>query len=71
MRQPGSVFKPFVYATALNTAFDPIPRVITAASMYEDKPKTLQTKRQTYSPGNYRRAYSNKSVTVRDALVRA
>ncbi|MFN2482170.1 MAG: transglycosylase domain-containing protein, partial [Pyrinomonadaceae bacterium] len=31
-RQPGSVFKPFVYATALNTAFDPVPRVITAAT---------------------------------------
>src|SRR5687768_8877348 len=31
MRQPGSVFKPFVYATALNTAFDPVPRVITPA----------------------------------------
>ena len=28
-RQPGSVFKPFVYATALNTAYDPVPRVIT------------------------------------------
>src|SRR6185436_19686533 len=25
MRQPGSVFKPFVYATALNTAYDPVP----------------------------------------------
>src|SRR6185436_1458114 len=31
MRQPGSVFKPFVYATALNTAYDPVPRVITPA----------------------------------------
>src|SRR5207253_10880109 len=28
LRQPGSAFKPFVYATALNTAYDPIPRVI-------------------------------------------
>src|SRR5262249_24832876 len=29
LRQPGSAFKPFVYATALNTAYDPVPRVIT------------------------------------------
>ncbi len=71
MRQPGSVFKPFVYATALNTAFDPIPRVITAASMYEDKPKTFQTNGQEYSPGNFGEQYSNQSVTVRDALVRS
>src|SRR5678815_5458592 len=40
MRQPGSVFKPFVYATALNTAFDPVPRVITPATTYMDEPKT-------------------------------
>ena len=32
LRQPGSVFKPFVYATALNTAYDPVPRVITPAT---------------------------------------
>ena len=41
LRQPGSVFKPFVYATALNTAYDPVPRVITAATTYVDEPKTF------------------------------
>ncbi len=71
MRQPGSVFKPFVYATALNTAFDPIPRVITAATMYEDKPKEFAFDNQTYAPGNYADAYSNKPVTLRDALVKS
>ncbi|HEV2801941.1 MAG TPA: PBP1A family penicillin-binding protein [Pyrinomonadaceae bacterium] len=69
MRQPGSVFKPFVYATALNTAFDPIPRVITAATTYMDEPKTFTYDNQEYSPGNFGDSYANAPVTVRDALV--
>ncbi len=68
MRQPGSVFKPFVYATALNTAYDPIPRVITAATTYMDEPKTFNTGNQQYSPGNFGEQYSHQPVTVRDAL---
>jgi penicillin-binding protein 1B len=69
MRQPGSVFKPFVYATALNTAFDPVPRVITAATVYKDEPKTFTFDNQEYSPGNFGDKYSNAPVTLRDALV--
>jgi penicillin-binding protein 1B len=68
MRQPGSVFKPFVYAAALNTAYDPIPRVITAATTYMDEPKTFTFGNQQYSPGNFGEQYSHKPVTVRDAL---
>jgi penicillin-binding protein 1B len=71
MRQPGSVFKPFVYATALNTAFDPTPRVITAASTFTDEPKTFSTNGQEYSPGNFGEQYTRGPVTVRDALVRS
>jgi penicillin-binding protein 1B len=67
-RQPGSVFKPFVYATALNTAYDPIPRVITPATMYKDEPKTFTVGDQEYSPGNFGDKYSNQPVTLRDAL---
>jgi penicillin-binding protein 1B len=69
MRQPGSVFKPFVYATALNTAFDPIPRVITASTTYMDEPKTFTYDTQEYSPGNFGDSYANAPVTLRDALV--
>src|SRR5262245_34475629 len=68
MRQPGSVFKPFVYATALNTAYDPIPRVITPATTYMDEPKTFTFDNQEYSPGNFGDTYSNAPVTLRDAL---
>ena len=69
LRQPGSVFKPFVYATALNTAFDPVPRVITPASTFMDEPKTFTFDNQEYSPGNFGESYSNAPVTLRDALV--
>ncbi|HSD46641.1 MAG TPA: PBP1A family penicillin-binding protein, partial [Pyrinomonadaceae bacterium] len=69
MRQPGSVFKPFVYATALNTAYDPIPRVITPATTYMDEPKTFTYDNQEYSPGNFGETYSHEPVTLRDALV--
>jgi penicillin-binding protein 1B len=69
LRQPGSVFKPFVYATALNTAFDPIPRVITPATTYMDEPKTFTFDNQEYSPGNFGESYSHAPVTLRDGLV--
>jgi penicillin-binding protein 1B len=68
-RQPGSVFKPFVYATALNTAYDPVPRVITPATTFMDEPKTFTFDNQEYSPGNFGESYSNAPVTLRDALV--
>ena len=71
MRQPGSVFKPFVYATAINTAYDPVPRVITAATTYRDEPTTFTVGGQTYSPGNFGDTFSNKAVTLRDALTRS
>ena len=69
MRQPGSVFKPFVYATALNTAYDPVPRVITTADVFKDEPKTFFYEGQTYSPGNFGDRYTNGPMTLRDALV--
>jgi len=69
LRQPGSVFKPFVYATALNTAYDPIPRVITPATMFKDEPKTFTYDNQEYSPGNMGDKYSMQPVTLRDAMV--
>ena len=41
-RQPGSVFKPIVYATAINTAYeDSSDDVITPASLFLDAPETF------------------------------
>jgi penicillin-binding protein 1B len=58
LRQPGSVFKPFVYATALNTAYESAARTITPATIYQDAPKTFNFGNQEYSPGNFGDAYS-------------
>jgi penicillin-binding protein 1B len=69
LRQPGSAFKPFVYATALNTAYDPVPRVITPATVFTDEPKTFIYDNQQYSPGNMGDKYSMQPVTLRDAMV--
>jgi penicillin-binding protein 1B len=69
-RQPGSVFKPIVYATALNTAYDDqADEKITAASTFMDAPETfLYGRGQTYSPENFGKTYSNQNVALRDAL---
>jgi penicillin-binding protein 1B len=64
-RQPGSAFKPFVYLAALR-ARDGQP-ALTAASMVEDAPLTLQVGRDTWSPRNYNDHYEGR-VTVRRAL---
>src|SRR6185436_5080720 len=69
LRQPGSAFKPFVYATALNTAYDPVPRIITPATVFKDEPKTFTYDGQEYSPGNMGDKYSMQPVTLRDAMV--
>lgn len=71
LRQPGSVFKPFVYATALNSAYDAMSRVITPATTFMDEPKTFNYDNQEYSPGNFGDQYSNAPVTLRDALTRS
>lgn len=70
-RQPGSVFKPIVYATALNTAFeDSSDGVMTLASLFRDAPETfLYGRGQTYSPENFGKTYSNHDVSLREGLV--
>lgn len=70
-RQPGSVFKPIVYATALNSAFDDsTEEKLTAASMFMDAPETfLYGRGQTYSPENFGKTYSNREVSLREGLV--
>ena len=70
-RQPGSVFKPIVYATALNSAYDEnAEEKITPASLFMDAPETfLYGRGQTYSPENFGKAYSNQNVALREGLV--
>ncbi|MEJ7624182.1 MAG: PBP1A family penicillin-binding protein [Pyrinomonadaceae bacterium] len=71
MRQPGSVFKPFVYAAAINTAYDSSTRQFTAASVFKDEKKTFTFDRTSYTPGNFGDFFSNADTTLRDALVKS
>ena len=66
-RPTGSIFKPFVYAAALNTALDGTPNVLTPASMVPDQPSTFSYGDQIYEPRNYREEYHG-DVTLRYAL---
>ena len=71
MRQPGSVFKPFVYATAINSVYDTSSRIFTAATIFRDEKKMFASGRETYSPNNYGDYFSNEDITLRDALVKS
>ncbi len=66
-RQPGSVFKPFVYAAALDNAVDGVQPVITPATTIDDEPTTFEFDGKEYTPNNYGERFMGR-VTVRDAL---
>lgn len=65
-RQPGSSFKPFVYAAGLGSAPDSGPP-FTAATMVTDEPTTFYFKGQPYDPGDHGNQYEGP-VTLRFAL---
>jgi penicillin-binding protein 1B len=66
-RQPGSVFKPFVYAAAFNNAVDGAQPLITPATTVDDEPTVFEFDGQEYTPNNYGERFMGK-VTVRQAL---
>jgi penicillin-binding protein 1B len=66
-RQPGSVFKPFVYAAAFDNAVDGVQPVITPATTIDDEPTTFEFDGKEYTPNNYGERFMGH-VTVRDAL---
>ncbi|MDQ2746041.1 MAG: PBP1A family penicillin-binding protein [Acidobacteriota bacterium] len=70
-RQPGSVFKPFVYATAINSAYEMNSRVMTPATIFKDEKQVFTFGNATYSPNNYGDEFSKKDLTLRDALVKS
>jgi penicillin-binding protein 1B len=66
-RQPGSIFKPFVYATALDTAVAGGRQILTASTLVEDEPTTFWFDGKPYEPSNFKNEFHGE-VTLRDAL---
>jgi penicillin-binding protein 1A len=60
-RQPGSAFKPFVYAAALAAGYAP-------SSPVDDSPVEVQMGRQVWQPANYNNEY-NGDITFARALL--
>ncbi len=62
-RQPGSAFKPFVYATALLNGY-------TSATMVDDEPIEIEVGDDIWTPANFDDDYAG-SITLQDALARS
>jgi 1A family penicillin-binding protein len=66
-RQPGSLFKPFVYLAALEAAREGQAGQLTAASLLTDEPVTFESGAGSWSPQNYDKQFHGP-ITVRSAL---
>jgi len=66
-RQPGSVFKPFVYAAAFDNAAESTGPILTTITTVVDEPTTFQFDGKDYTPDNYGEQFLG-TVTLRDAL---
>ena len=69
-RQPGSVFKPFVYTAAMETALSDGSSTLTPATMVNDEPTTFWYDNKPYEPANFMHEYHGE-VTLREALAKS
>ena len=56
-RPTGSIFKPFVFATAVNSALNGTQPVLTPASIVDDSPTVFQYEDKVYTPKNFEDRY--------------
>jgi penicillin-binding protein 1B len=66
-RQPGSVFKPFVYLAAFERPATAELEALTPASLVDDSPNTWETDEGPWTPENYEGTYDGP-ITLRRAL---
>jgi penicillin-binding protein 1B len=64
-RQPGSLFKPFVYITAMDPSRG--QQALTAATVLDDSPITVKSGNAVWQPQNYDLRFHGR-VSVREAL---
>jgi penicillin-binding protein 1B len=69
-RQPGSIFKPFVYTAALNTAIEGGSQILTAGTTVLDEPTTFWYDNKPYEPSNFKHEFHG-TVTLRQALAKS
>ena len=69
-RQPGSIFKPFVYTAAMNTAIEGGPHILTAGTTVVDEPTTFWYDNKPYEPSNFKHEFHG-TVTLRQALAKS
>ncbi len=69
-RQPGSIFKPWVYAAAMNTAINGGQRTLTPATTVVDEPTTFWFDGKPYEPSNFEHQFYGVT-TLRHALARS
>lgn len=70
-RPSGSVFKPFVYAAALNTGLGDHPDPITQSTIFQDAPETFAFNGQNYEPTDYHKGEWLGDVTLRTAFAKS
>ncbi len=70
-RQPGSSFKPFVYAAAFNTALTGGDPVITPATLIADEPTTFWFNDKPYEPEDHTRKFQGTEVPAWFALTQS
>lgn len=68
-RQPGSVFKPFVYSAVLSLALEG-GNVITPLTQVDDEPRVFEYDGKEYAPNNFRQQFNGR-VTLRQALAKS